>query len=184
MPCATRSLWSASPRTFARSARVNPTNLIAHTFPPRTVIPAEEPVKKSAATAGGELTRAPTSRLRSFLPQAPTSGLRSFLPSPWRGGVGGGGTRREQRVREEIPNHAASCAFLLRLDMTSRVFTPPLTPPRQGEGNSVPVLRVLNNVSRALILGGGCELSEGTPKLRVEREAQAIKDRVIAGGMG
>jgi hypothetical protein len=81
---------------------------------------------------------------------APTSESRTYLPSPWRGGVGGGGTLREQRFREAIPDRASSCAFLLMIDLSPRVFTPPLTPPRQGEGNSVPTLRVLDNVPREL----------------------------------
>jgi hypothetical protein len=52
---------------------------------------------------------------------------RKRRPSPLRGGVGGGGDPRDV-VEIGAPN--------LRLYAQSLTFTPPLTPPRQGEGNT------------------------------------------------
>ena len=85
-----------------------------------------EAVRYSGAAGVCPMTDMLTS-ISSLADCSPT--LPQRLPSPLRGGVGGGGVSARARL-SVLLEIAARCLY-----RTSRVFTPPLTPPRQGEGN-------------------------------------------------
>ena len=82
------------------------------------------------------------------------------LPSPLRGGVGGGGNKARD---------------------AARVFTPPLTPPRQGEGNPVEQAPCKHHGSSSTHRGSPSGFSNSEPKL-LEDHAQGA--RLSRGALG
>ena len=59
-----------------------------------------------------------------------------LLPSPWRGGAGGRGTQSAeyQRFIALLPRQRMRSDWPLMRNPSAKLVTPPLTPPRRGEG--------------------------------------------------